>query len=110
MDWLVTGPLEFTDSLPEAQPGKYECGDALGFIDPFTGSGMLAALITGTLAGKAAAAGELSETHRKECWKALGWQYRAAKVARSVIRAGLAEYVAKLLPGKVLFELTRPAV
>ena len=108
MEWMTTGPLEFTERLPDARPGTYECGDALGFIDPFTGSGMLAALITGTLAGTAAATGQPSGLHRAECWRALGKQYRAARIFRAGIQAGIAEFASKLLPGKLLFDLTRP--
>jgi flavin-dependent dehydrogenase len=110
MEWLVTGPLEFTDELSPTRHQVYECGDALGFIDPFTGSGMLAALKTGTLAGAAAARGTSVENHRRDCWRALGWQYRAAKVARAGIQVGIAEYATKLMTGKMLFDLTRPKI
>ena len=52
MDWLVTAPLVFAQNLqPSNGEGVYRTGDALGFIDPFTGSGILSALLTGRLAG-----------------------------------------------------------
>jgi hypothetical protein len=56
MDWLVTGPLVFSERLRQpADQAVYRAGDSLGFIDPFTGSGILNAMLTGELAGVAAA-------------------------------------------------------
>ena len=59
MAWLKTGPLVFSRSSELTAPANrvYPAGDALGFIDPFTGSGILNALLTGRLAGSAAARG-----------------------------------------------------
>ncbi len=57
MNWLAVGPLSMRNSLREVAPeGCYAAGDALSFIDPFTGSGMYSAMLTGHLAGLAAAA------------------------------------------------------
>ena len=53
--WLMVGPLSFTKEFIAEGPHVYPAGDALGFIDPFTGSGILNALLTGALAGQAAA-------------------------------------------------------
>jgi hypothetical protein len=56
MDWLITGPLVFSERLRQpADEVTYRAGDSLGFTDPFTGSGILNAMLTGELAGIAAA-------------------------------------------------------
>ncbi|MEO7652188.1 MAG: hypothetical protein ABIZ80_17120 [Bryobacteraceae bacterium] len=109
MDWLVTGPLVFDNALhPATRPGVYVAGDALGFIDPFTGSGILAALLTGRLAGLAAARATDGEAYLAECRRTLGAQYGAAAIVRALIANGAAEWLAQLLPGRWLFVLTRP--
>ena len=54
MDWLVSGPLVFSEWFSQpADQTFYRAGDSLGFIDPFTGSGILNAMLTGELAGVA---------------------------------------------------------
>jgi len=107
MDWLITGPLIFRNSL-NLPVGAYLAGDALGFVDPFTGSGILAALVTGNLAGRAAAQRLDPGEHLRNCRKALEFQYLAAGVCRRVLEAGWAQSLAPLVPGRVLFSLTRP--
>jgi flavin-dependent dehydrogenase len=59
MRWLTVGPLAFSrvDWSAATNESVYPAGDALGFIDPFTGSGICNALVTGRLAGIAAARG-----------------------------------------------------
>ena len=70
MEWLITGPLVFHDEM-RIRSHVYLAGDALGFVDPFTGSGMLAALLTGRLAGEAAARGSSVEEHQAGCRRLL---------------------------------------
>jgi hypothetical protein len=106
MPWLFTGPLELGDS--RGGPGSYRAGDALGFIDPFTGSGMLAALSTGMLAGAAAASRISSVEYEFRCRRALAGSYRAAWIFRELMRYGVADWLAQLTPGKWLYFLTRP--
>ncbi len=108
MPWLTTGPLLFTRRLPDSAPGQYLCGDALGFIDPFTGSGLLSAMGTGQLAGRAAARGEPVHVHLRRCRQALAGQYRFSAAARGAIESGWAGLLAFLIPGPALFGLTRP--
>jgi flavin-dependent dehydrogenase len=107
-DWLVTGPLVFRDSFHD-QPGAYLAGDAMGFIDPFTGSGILAALLTGRLAGHAAARSLPVEQFTALCRRTLARQYSAASILRTMLGAGLAESLASLVPGRWLYRLTRPS-
>jgi flavin-dependent dehydrogenase len=108
MGWLVTGPLVFSSALPVAA-GQYPAGDALGFIDPFTGSGISAALETGCLAGEAAARGIPVSGHLRQCRAALRRQYLASTLLRRAIESGIAERLVSLIPGRLLFQLTRPA-
>lgn len=106
IDWLITGPLVFTDSVP-ATSDAYLAGDALGFIDPFTGSGITAALVTGRIAGQSAARGLTPRAHLDLCRAALRWQYRTAGIFRAAIESGWAQVLAPWMPGSLLFRLTR---
>lgn len=108
MDWIFTGPLQF-GTTPSRSIG-YRAGDALGFIDPFTGTGILAAVWTGTLAGRAAAQNRPVAAYESECRAALLTQYRTSMIFRELLRAGVAEWLALLVPGRWLFSLTRPRI
>jgi 2-polyprenyl-6-methoxyphenol hydroxylase-like FAD-dependent oxidoreductase len=110
MDWLVTGPLVFRRVTESPGERLYPAGDALGFVDPFTGSGILAALLTGKLAGSAAARGVPPPAYLRQCTNLLGPQYRFAALARLALFNGWAESLAGWLPGSLLFSLTRPNI
>ncbi len=111
MPWLITGPLVYGGRFDaRTPPDVYLAGDALGFVDPFTGSGMLGALSTGFLAGRSCAHGIASSSYLEECRRLLGAQYRNAALLRRLLAWGIAEKLAWLLPGRRLFQLTRPAV
>jgi hypothetical protein len=114
-EWLMTGPLIFHAGWrggwsEEIRPGTYLAGDALGFVDPFTGSGLLSAIVTGKIAGESAAAGLPVDSHLAHCRRILSVQYRTAAVFRAAIACGVAEWLMPLLPGKALFRLTRPKI
>ena len=111
LDWLSTGPLEFRNRLG-TPAGWYPAGDALSFVDPFTGSGLLCAVTTGLLAGRAAARQEDPARYLEDCRAAIGRPYRAASLLREGLRRlpGLADRLAPLLPARWLFRLTRPRV
>jgi 2-polyprenyl-6-methoxyphenol hydroxylase-like FAD-dependent oxidoreductase len=110
-DWLITGPLVYRSAWnQDSPPDAYLAGDALGFVDPFTGSGMLSAIATGRIAGRSAAIGIPSSIHLAACRKLLSPQYRTAAIIRSALANGAAEWLLPLLPGKALFHFTRPAV
>jgi len=106
-DWLSTGPLVFGDRFDAAE-NEYLAGDALGFIDPFTGSGIQSGLITGRIAGMAAARNLPVAEHVRLCKQALGRQFATAGIFRGAVRAGLADWLARFVPGRLLFYLTRP--
>ncbi|HWQ33666.1 MAG TPA: NAD(P)/FAD-dependent oxidoreductase [Blastocatellia bacterium] len=90
-EWLGTGPLEY--GRRPSVPGVLAIGDAGAFIDPFTGSGMLLAMMSGELAAEVIsdsfARGEQSveliasrcqEMHRKR----YGWRFRACAMLRNL--------------------------
>jgi len=108
MKWLITGPLVFGMN-PDPAEQVYRAGDALGFVDPFTGSGISAALVTGKMAGEAAARSTEVSQYVRRVRAALKRQYFFSSGLRVAIRAGLAEKCAGFIPGRLLFELTRPA-
>ncbi len=111
LDWLITGPLVYGPSFEQTDgPLTYRAGDALGFLDPFTGSGMLDAMYTGSLAGRAAALGTEPAVYNRDCRRMLASQYRAAAIFRKSIASGLAGILAPLIPGRALFQLTRPGI
>jgi hypothetical protein len=111
MDWLVTGPLVFSEHLsqPTGQ-ATYRAGDALGFIDPFTGSGILNAMLTGELAGLAAASRASSEEYLRDCRRLLRRPFFVSSAFRAIVASGQAGLLASLVPGRVLFHATRPSV
>lgn len=107
--WLNVGPLVFQNHLrQEPKPGIFSAGDALSFVDPFTGSGLLSAAITGELAGSYASQGLTSSDHRKACRKALARPFGMSSLFRAVTRTQWAEQLASLVPGNWLYRLTRP--
>jgi flavin-dependent dehydrogenase len=108
-DWLITGPLVFHDKSRN-YTGVYLAGDALGFVDPFTGSGIFSALLTGRLAGQSAASGVSIESYNAACRRMLRRQYCIASMVRRALSAGLAEGLARWIPPSALYRLTRPAL
>jgi 2-polyprenyl-6-methoxyphenol hydroxylase-like FAD-dependent oxidoreductase len=108
-DWLQTGPLEFHAEF-NSRPDAYLAGDALGFVDPFTGTGILAAMLTGRFAGQAASRRLSFDQHYAECRRILRRQYRVASALRSLLGAGLSERVARWIPGRMLYHFTRPTL
>lgn len=110
-EWLITGPLvtgwakvDHTESL------VYPAGDALGFIDPFTGSGILNAMSSGSNAGTAAARGVPVATYIAERHRALRRPFMVSSVFRAALAAGMGGPLASFLPGRWLFHMTRPVI
>jgi hypothetical protein len=109
MDWLHVGPLIFRNQLEKPGPELYyPAGDALSFVDPFTGSGLLSALLTGELAGRAAAEGLPSHEYIAEARKLLHKPFLISSTLRSVAGTSFAAFLAPLIPGDLLFRWTRP--
>ena len=108
MRWLVVAPLSF--SPPALAPGgdhDYWAGDSLGFVDPFTGSGILGALVTGRLAGLAASRGIPNTAYHQVCRSLLQRPYAVASVLRRLLGHTELYPLARYLPGRQLFHWTR---
>ncbi len=108
MDWLSVGPLVYGNRFhTHPQSMVYPAGDALGFVDPFTGTGMFNALLSGTLAGRAAATGTPVSSYLRDCAKLLHRPFLVSSIFRAALRSGLGERFAGHVPGSLLFRLTR---
>ncbi len=108
MRWIVTGPLSFTNPAGhDSGADVYPAGDALGFVDPFTGSGILNALLTGRLAGIAAARRISTSKYVQACRSVLGNAFVASSVMRCLLGHRELHWLAPYLPGQMLFRLTR---
>jgi flavin-dependent dehydrogenase len=105
--WFSTGPLQYGQAFEHAG-SAYPAGDALSFVDPFTGSGLLAAVRSGAMAGKAAAVGQPVAQYLRECRASLRQPFQVAGVLRRALEGGWAEKLAPLAPARLLFALTRP--
>jgi hypothetical protein len=110
-DWLITGPLVTGwTQWDAAQSLVYPAGDAWGFIDPFTGSGILNAMSSGRSAGIAAANGVPVRSYLAERRRVLRRPFVVSAVCRAAIAAGVGGPIASLVPGRWLFHMTRPAL
>jgi hypothetical protein len=110
MEWLTVGPVIYRNNLrSQSEPGVYLAGDALAFVDPFTGSGITSAVFSGTLAGLAAASGNSNSSYVANCRDAMGNSLRISLIVRNVLESGLAGGLAAIIPAGALFRLTRPA-
>jgi flavin-dependent dehydrogenase len=108
MRWLVAGPLAFSPPGSGTRcAAVYEAGDSLSFVDPFTGSGIMNALLTGRLAGQAAARGTSPEQYRRECRSLLGVPFLISSMLRRLAAHAEWHHGARYLPGRLLFEWTR---
>lgn len=108
MEWLMAGPLSFSPvARAERNERVYPAGDALGFVDPFTGSGILNALFTGRMAGLNAARAVPSRDHIRECRSLLDRPFGISAMFRKLLQWDCAYHLAALTPGPWLFRLTR---
>jgi hypothetical protein len=111
MKWISTGPLRFGQKFDPGAlgyPASYPAGDALSFVDPFTGSGLLAAVKTGALAGAAAARNDPVALYLHQCRASLKKPFEVAGILRKAVSSGWADHIAGMIPGRMLFALTRP--
>jgi hypothetical protein len=110
MPWMTTGPLVYDQRFQTLDPYWYPAGDALGFVDPFTGSGILRALLTGQLAGHCAAEGRPAQDYLDLCRRSLTLSFRMASFFRAVLATQAAGPLASLIPARWLMWATRPSV
>ncbi len=107
MPWIVTGPLSFAPPPAEAASGPYPAGDALGFVDPFTGSGILNAIASGRMAGIAAAREIPLAEYIAASRRLLGRPFFVASVLRRLTERHELWWLAPLLPAGAIFRYTR---
>ncbi len=105
MDWLFTGPLFYGPT--EASVG-YLCGDALSFVDPFTGSGMLCAIATGQLAAHSVLSGQSTVQHTEACRRLLLPAFRWSSLMRRALNWPLVPTLAQAMSGAWLYRKSRP--
>lgn len=109
MNWLSVGPLVFENRFHHHLPADfYPAGDALSFVDPFTGSGLLTAVTTGSLAGAAAAQGIPSGEYLSRVRRLFEKPFAMSSLFRGALGTRWAELLAPLLPGQALYRWTRP--
>jgi hypothetical protein len=106
-DWIFTGPLQFGRQASGPQQA-YVAGDALSFIDPFTGSGLLCALLTGSLAGRAAARSTPVSDYTRQCARLLKQPFRFSTLLRAIASTAAAGPLLRMFPSSIIFRWTRP--
>jgi flavin-dependent dehydrogenase len=111
MRWIVTGPLSFTmPSNGGFGTNIYPAGDSVGFVDPFTGSGILNAILTGRLAGIAAARRRSSSEYIKSCRALFRRPFFISSILRRLADHTELHWLAPCLPCQALFRLTRTSL
>jgi flavin-dependent dehydrogenase len=109
MEWLSTGPLVYGNRFRDAvREGTYPAGDALSFVDPFTGSGLYCAVLAGILAGENAARGAPAAEHLRQCRQALSRPFAFSTLIRKAVTSDIAEHLAAFIPLSLLYRFTRP--
>ncbi len=106
--WRFSGPLRYGPP-PPPRDGMIAAGDAACFVDPFTGSGLLAAIETGVWAGETLLETGRAAAHHLRCRRFQRRQLTATTLIRRAVELGWAEPLAGLIPSSVLYRLTRPA-
>ncbi|MGC4082706.1 MAG: hypothetical protein QM736_11480 [Vicinamibacterales bacterium] len=109
LEWLSTGPLVYHSQLANPPAGGLLAGDALQFIDPFTGTGMTTALWSGALAGRSVA---LGLPRGVLCGGCGGTRSATALVpaAPGSTRTGLAVHLRHICRPNGLYGSTRPQI
>jgi flavin-dependent dehydrogenase len=107
MEWLFTGPLFYG---PTESTAGYPCGDALSFVDPFTGSGMLCAIATGQLAARSIVEGLDPDQYIEKARTLLLPAFRWSSLIRRSLSWPLVPYLAQVIPGRILYRFSRPSI
>jgi 2-polyprenyl-6-methoxyphenol hydroxylase-like FAD-dependent oxidoreductase len=106
-DWIFTGPLQYSQRLQPAG-NVYRAGDALSFVDPFTGSGLLCAVLTGSMAGESAAQRIPVPDYLQRCASAIHKPFWVSSLLRKLSGSRAAGPLLQAMPARLLFRLTRP--
>ena len=109
IDWLSCGPVVYRPT-PIEPPSNQQlvAGDALQFVDPFTGTGMTIAIWTGALAGRWAAEKRPIPDYYAQVREALDGQYNRCARLRQAMGNKWLMSLAPLLPPRWLYYFTRP--
>jgi menaquinone-9 beta-reductase len=107
-DWIFTGPLQYGQRL-ESSTSVYRAGDALSFVDPFTGSGLLCAVLTGSMAGEAAASGTPIAEYLGQCSQRIHKPFWVSSMLRRIASTKAAGPLLRLAPANLIFHCTRPS-
>lgn len=110
LNWLSTGPLLYQTRLADPPMDTYLAGDALQFVDPFTGTGMAIAIWSGSLAGKAAAEELPKSDYYTQIRTGVESQYRWCGRLRSALSMSFAPNLASYIPARWLYSITRPKI
>jgi len=110
MNWITTGPVLYRQDFNLYYNRRYLAGDALSFLDPFTGSGQLCALLTGAIAGFCAAHHTPVDAYLRLCQGALRRPFLAASAIRAILRTPFAATAAGFVPVSWLMWATRPVM
>jgi hypothetical protein len=109
MEWLTVGPVPYSNNLRAAGcDDVYFAGDALAFVDPFTGTGITNAVFSGELAGRYAAQGISSAEYLQECRRAMSRGCAASAFLRRAFESGWADWLAPISNAAMLYRATRP--
>ncbi len=111
MNWVKAGPIVIDNKFGINETAdSFYVGDALAFADPFTGSGLAAALESGRLAGELCARGASSAEYMKQCRAIFLKPFQNAQRIRALLDSGRAELLSMALPASLMFSMTRPRI
>ena len=106
--WFTVAPLVFGRQWQHFAGSEiYPAGDALGFIDPFTGVGLVNAVGTVRVAGLAASRRSSVEDYLTSCRRAVRKPFYMSTLFRAILKAGLGQTLGPLIPARYLFRMTR---
>jgi len=108
LEWLTTGPLVYDSRLAAPPTDMFLAGDALQFVDPFTGTGMSVAIWTGALAGRFAAENRSASEFYGTVRSGIARQYKWCGLLRGAMQKRWPLSIAPFLPPSWLYSLTRP--
>ncbi|MFB3829194.1 MAG: NAD(P)/FAD-dependent oxidoreductase [Bryobacteraceae bacterium] len=110
-DWLLAGstPRDIEYDLYQP-PGPYRAGDALGPPEPFTGSGVLDALLSGQMAGIAAVRRTPAAAYLQRVENVLWRSHLFGSIIRTAFDTGWGRVLAPIAPLRWFFRRTRPSL
>lgn len=108
IDWLSTGPVRFESRLASPPSGPLLAGDAMQFVDPFTGTGMSIAIWTGALAGRFLAEGRSAAEYYQRLRRGLLSQADWCARLRRAVEIPMLRRIAHWPSPALLYRLTRP--